>query len=236
MKHNQHQGVFPNIAADLEHELIYALKCFALVTHDQISDNERELAKNIVDRLGSVLGHGNANDQHGQYHTKSYPQHREVASSTSMRPPPSLSHQIPNLSTIHMPSNVFSLGHHQSPSLQQPESVSHFHHQQQHSGSSGYSLPTFILTDRSGRRFTVPYDFSGGRAFNDCRIWCYRRGRFCYPGEMPDSSYSWTQELQNAYEAVLRRRKPSYNHHSQQQASSFVQTEATNLSSSAQNT
>jgi hypothetical protein len=63
---------------------------------------------------------------------------------------------------------------------------------------------TFLLSDsKSGRRFVVPVDPSGGRAFNDTRVWCYRRGRFCLPGEEPDPDFVWTSELQQAYEAAL---------------------------------
>ena len=63
---------------------------------------------------------------------------------------------------------------------------------------------TFLLTDvRTGRRFAVPTDPSGGRAFNDTRAWCYRRGRFCQPGEVPDPNFVWTQDLQRAYEEAL---------------------------------
>jgi len=63
---------------------------------------------------------------------------------------------------------------------------------------------TFLLTDvKTGRRFVVPTDPSGGRAFNDTRVWCYRRGRFCMPGEEPDPDYLWTSELQQSYEEAL---------------------------------
>jgi hypothetical protein len=63
---------------------------------------------------------------------------------------------------------------------------------------------TFLLADaRTGRRFAVPTDPSGGRAFNDTRIWCYRRGRFCLPGEQPDPNFVWTVQLQQDYEAAL---------------------------------
>lgn len=63
---------------------------------------------------------------------------------------------------------------------------------------------TFLLADaRTGRRFAVPTDPSGGRAFNDNRVWCYRRGRFCLPGEQPDPNFVWTEQLQQAYEAAL---------------------------------
>lgn len=62
---------------------------------------------------------------------------------------------------------------------------------------------TFLLADaRTGRRFAVPSEPSGGRAFNDNRVWCYRRGRFCLPGEQPDPNFIWTEELQEAYEAA----------------------------------
>lgn len=63
---------------------------------------------------------------------------------------------------------------------------------------------TFLLADaRTGRRFAVPTDPSGGRAFNDRRVWCYRRGRFCLPGEEADPNFVWNDELQQAYEAAL---------------------------------
>jgi hypothetical protein len=67
-----------------------------------------------------------------------------------------------------------------------------------------FSVRTFLLTDsRTGRRFCVPTDPSGGRAFNDCRVWCFRRGRFCTDGETPDPNLEWNEELQQAYEVAL---------------------------------
>jgi len=66
------------------------------------------------------------------------------------------------------------------------------------------AVRTFLLTDsRTGRRFVVPTDPSGGRAFNDTRLWCYRRGRFCLAGEQPDPNFVWTEELQQEYEGVI---------------------------------
>jgi len=63
---------------------------------------------------------------------------------------------------------------------------------------------TFLLADaKSGRRFVVPTDPSGGRAFNDRRVWCYRRGRFCEEGEDADPNFVWTEELQLAYESAI---------------------------------
>eukprot|EP00429_Kryptoperidinium_foliaceum_P004062 CAMPEP_0176007162 /NCGR_PEP_ID=MMETSP0120_2-20121206/3091_1 /TAXON_ID=160619 /ORGANISM="Kryptoperidinium foliaceum, Strain CCMP 1326" /LENGTH=1059 /DNA_ID=CAMNT_0017339915 /DNA_START=393 /DNA_END=3569 /DNA_ORIENTATION=+ len=63
---------------------------------------------------------------------------------------------------------------------------------------------TFLLADsRTGRRFAVPTDPSGGRSFNDNRVWCYRRGRFCHSGEQPDPNFIWTEQLQQAYEEAL---------------------------------
>jgi len=66
------------------------------------------------------------------------------------------------------------------------------------------TVQTFLLADSTtGRRFVVPADPSGGRAFNDNRVWCYRRGRFCEEGEEPDLNFVWTDELQQAYETAL---------------------------------
>ena len=63
---------------------------------------------------------------------------------------------------------------------------------------------TFLLADsRTGRRFAVPTDPSGGRSFNDNRVWCYRRGRFCFQGEHPDPNFVWTHQLQEDYDAAL---------------------------------
>lgn len=63
---------------------------------------------------------------------------------------------------------------------------------------------TFLLADeRTGRRFVVPSDPSGGRTFNDSRVWCYRRGRFCMQGEQADPNFVWTADLQKAYKSAL---------------------------------
>ena len=63
---------------------------------------------------------------------------------------------------------------------------------------------TFLLADSaSGLRFVVPTDPSGGRFFNDSRLWCYRRGRYCLKDETPDPAYVWTPVLQRQYEAAL---------------------------------
>uniref|UniRef100_A0A7S2WQB2 Uncharacterized protein n=1 Tax=Eucampia antarctica TaxID=49252 RepID=A0A7S2WQB2_9STRA len=63
---------------------------------------------------------------------------------------------------------------------------------------------TFLMTDsKTGRRFAVPIESSGGRSFTDNRIWCFRRGRFCRSGESPDPNFRWTDELQVAYLAAL---------------------------------
>ena len=143
--------------------------------------------------------------------------------------PISVSHQIPSLSTMNLPATALPRAFHHSSSSNHHQAGSHAHHTHhhhynhqptmslpRHAQYSGGAAPilTFILTDRAGRRFTVPYDFSGGRAFNDYRVWCYRRGRFCCPGEIPDSNYVWTPELQAAYEAVLNRRKTAHGGHS----------------------
>ena len=75
-------------------------------------------------------------------------------------------------------------------------------------GSTGSqeNVRTFLLTEsRTGRHFTVPKDPSGGRAFNDGRRWCYRRGRYCRVGESPDPNYVWTEEMQIAYSEALQR-------------------------------
>ena len=74
------------------------------------------------------------------------------------------------------------------------------------SGSTADSnaVRTFLLTDaKTGRRFAVPCEPSGGRAFNDNRVWCFRRGRWCREGEQPDASFQWSDELQLAYTKAI---------------------------------
>jgi len=69
---------------------------------------------------------------------------------------------------------------------------------------SDSQVRTFLLADaRTGRRFAVPTEPSGGRVFNDNRVWCYRRGRFCLTGEEPDPNFQWSEDLQRAYEAAI---------------------------------
>ena len=70
--------------------------------------------------------------------------------------------------------------------------------------STGVAVRTFLLADaRTGRRFAVPTELTGGRSFNNDQPWCYRRGRFCRPGESPDPHFRWTEELQQAYNITI---------------------------------
>jgi len=72
------------------------------------------------------------------------------------------------------------------------------------------AVRTFLLTDqRTGRRYAVPTDPSGGRFFNDGHIWCYRRGRFCRGNEVPDPNFRWTSALRAAYSAALATQRSS---------------------------
>jgi len=78
------------------------------------------------------------------------------------------------------------------------------------SQSDSTIVRTFLLADqRTGRKFAVPSDPTGGRAFNDNRVWCYRRGRFCRGGESPDPNFRWSVELQAAYMAALEGQRRS---------------------------
>ena len=66
------------------------------------------------------------------------------------------------------------------------------------------AVRTFLLIDsKTGRRFAVPCDPSGGRQFNENRVWCFRRGRYCNKGEVPDINFAWSEELQAAYMVAL---------------------------------
>ena len=63
---------------------------------------------------------------------------------------------------------------------------------------------TFSLKDPISRLvFMVPVDPMGGRSFNDRRKWCYKRGRFCYDGEVPDPAFKWNSELHLKYSQAL---------------------------------
>ena len=76
------------------------------------------------------------------------------------------------------------------------------------SSANSDSIRTFLLTDNvTGRRFVVPTDPSGGRSFNDFRLWCYRRGRYCKEGETPDPNYQWNDELQRLYMNALEEQR-----------------------------
>jgi hypothetical protein len=78
------------------------------------------------------------------------------------------------------------------------------------STSSNGVVRTFLLPDsNTGRLFAVPRDPSGGRAFNDRRPWCYRRGRYCRAGEIPDPNFVWTEELQVTYSEALQSQRSS---------------------------
>ena len=73
------------------------------------------------------------------------------------------------------------------------------------SSAASNAVRTFLLTDsKTGRRFAVPCDPTGGRQFNDTRVWCFRRGRYCNKGEEPDSNFQWSDDLQTAYNAELQ--------------------------------
>lgn len=73
----------------------------------------------------------------------------------------------------------------------------------QGAGAISDPVRTFLLSDENGRRFAVPIDPSGGRVFNDARVWCYRRGRYCKEEERPDEGFRWTGALQAAYEIAV---------------------------------
>ena len=62
-------------------------------------------------------------------------------------------------------------------------------------------VQTFLLLDtRTGLRFVVPTkDFPSAGSHQ----WCFRRGRYCSPGETPDPNYLWTPDLQRAYRMAL---------------------------------
>uniref|UniRef100_A0A7S1VJ79 Vacuolar protein 8 n=1 Tax=Grammatophora oceanica TaxID=210454 RepID=A0A7S1VJ79_9STRA len=171
----------------LEDPLMVALHSFATVDHDEIKDETRLMALDALKRIQG--GH------------KVAPQASSIAGDDVdmvEHVSAAIAGTCCGLDAIPMGEEFFTITQaYQSPVLGKSTAAV---------VEDGGDLPvrTFLLTDaRTGRRFCVPVDPSGGRSFYDSRVWCYRRGRFCLPGEEPDSNFEWNSDLQQAYETAL---------------------------------
>jgi len=192
----------PNCAAMpfgpvMDDQLIIALRSFELCPHPDIDDNTRKLAYSARIRVeGGKNLHG-----HHRKNSMSSESSPEDMSDDGGGIGLSLARRFfpfPCGMNLHVPSDPTP-----GPAISStPMDVS----DEQIADPSGdrNAVRTFLLTDsKTGRRFAVPCEPSGGRQFNDNRVWCFRRGRYCNEGECPDSNFAWSDELQAAYETAL---------------------------------
>jgi hypothetical protein len=177
----------------MEERLLKALESFEVCAHPEVNDVTRQLAKDAKDRIKggqkAARIHGASCVMGGDPDVDM----ADVAQLTShccgIDTLPSMSEDFFHVLTYNNDDPSGPFGH--APSIVEEDDVKD-------------QVRTFLLADvRSGRRFAVPTEFSGGRVFNDNRVWCYRRGRFCLPGEEPDPNFQWNEDLQQAYEAAI---------------------------------
>ena len=191
----------------MDSTLMTALDSFGSCTHPSVLDKSRDLAKDAFHRIQSSLD------------LISCPEDSDSGSEGYARRPRNthifIENSIvaslvqgccigPSLHTGHDDGFFPSMIRTTSPNEVTLDGADDNLSQSSDSSNSQDVVRTFLLTDsRTGRRFAVPADPSGGRAFNDGRLWCYRRGRFSKPGEMPDHDYQWNDDLQAAYTSAL---------------------------------
>lgn len=192
----------PNCAAmpfgpAMDDKLIIALRSFELNTHCEIDDHIRSMARDARIRIeGGRNLHGHRKDS---VSSDSSPDDLSddgggIGLSLARRFFP-----FPCGMNLHVPSDpapsVLPLASKEQDNMDVSDDSS---------GGDASAVRTFLLTDeKTGRRFAVPCDPAGGRQFNDNRVWCFRRGRFCNEGELPDPNFPWSDELQVAYKAAL---------------------------------
>ena len=194
----------------MDSSLMTALESFGSCTHPDISDKTRDLAKDAFHRIQSSLDLNSCPDDSDSasegYSRRHVGTHNIIENSIVLSLVqgccigPSLN---AGFEDGFFPSMIRAPIQHEANYdgvVSNDENMS----QSSTSSNSQGAIRTFLLTDtRTGRRFVVPTDPSGGRAFNDGRKWCYRRGRFCRHGEEPDPNYQWTEDLQVAYTSAL---------------------------------
>jgi hypothetical protein len=180
----------------MEDRLLLALMSFETNTHSEVSEETRQLATDAKIRIqgGRKIPRSIGGCSDDITDDVDMVDVASMASCCGFDHLPGLGGDF--LQALQLPSSNKGS---RSPSLKSVPSIC-----EDDSSDEKQAVRTFLLADeKTGRRFVVPTDPSGGRAFNDSRFWCYRRGRFCVHGEEPDPNFVWTADLQYAYETAL---------------------------------
>jgi hypothetical protein len=192
----------------MDDKLIKALRSFEFSTHPDIDNKTFNMAHSARIRVegGRNMGNGNG----GSAGSESSPEDDTSSDGGGIGIGLSLARRFfspfPCGMNLHVPSDHEMNNNNKClpPSTKEEDTMSI----SDASTGSTSSVRTFLLTDsRTGRRYVVPCDPFGGRQFNDNRVWCFRRGRWCNQGEEPDPNFQWSDELQIAYTAALSLQK-----------------------------
>lgn len=191
----------------MEDRLLTALISFEASKNEELKVETRELASDAKVRIqGSQKAGRSAKQRNGSVDVDM----TDVASLASN----CCGVDFPFLGALSLPSGA-NFAKQQPPEIAQSSSM--VDDTADNASPSPPPVRTFLLADaRTGRRFAVPCDPSGGRSFNDNRMWCYRRGRFCQPGEQPDPNFAWTDDLQRAYESAVAKEQEEAQHQQHQ--------------------
>jgi hypothetical protein len=201
----------------MDDQLITALRSFELSMHPDIDDETRRMAhsaririeggKNLAAERNSVSSGSLPGDDLVEddgiglsLASKCFP--FTCGMNLHALPESSSGDYTSSLTTQAIPSPTTQQSHHEK---QDPMDISDDAASAASVSTAGSNaVRTFLLTDtKTGRRFAVPCEPSGGRAFNDNRVWCFRRGRWCREGEQPDASFQWSDDLQAAYAQAI---------------------------------
>ena len=190
----------------MDDQLITALRSFEQSTHTDIDDVTRNLAYEARIRVeGGKNLHGHRKDS---ISSDSSPDDLSddgggIGLSLARKfftLPCGMNLHVPSDPTMPLPTNTLPL----PPMPGKEDTMDISDDAASATSGDGSAVRTFLLTDyKTGRRFAVPCDPSGGRQFNDNRVWCFRRGRYCNEGETPDPNFTWSAELEVAYKAAL---------------------------------
>jgi len=202
----------------MDKKLMVALESFSECTHPEVKDETRELAKDGYNRIYHSLGLDQCTDEGNDSASEGFIPRRTVANNIIEN---TFVASLVQGCCIGPSLNAGDVGGffpsmiRRSPSQPAPAAeVSDISdgNESTDGASTGSQevVRTFLLTDsRTGRLFAVPTEPTGGRAFNDGRQWCYRRGRFCRSGEVPDPNFVWTEEMRRAYSNALQSQRNS---------------------------
>ncbi len=202
----------------MDKKLMVALESFSVCTHPEVKDETRELAKDGFHRIQKSLGLDQCAEDGNDSGSEGFIPRRTVANNIIENSiVASLVHGCCIGPSLHagdvggfFPSMIRRPSSQPSPSPEVSDISDGNDSTDCGSTGSHEAVRTFLLTDsRTGRLFAVPTDPSGGRAFNDGRQWCYRRGRYCRSGEVPDPNFVWTEEMQQTYSVALQSHRSS---------------------------